>query len=210
MTDLIVGSKETRPEALATLRDNARQASTDKERGDRWIRSHGCVVSLPSKTTKEDYGSTVFLPADSARYVSPYKPDPAREMAFSRHATGANPRTVIALVNEVERLRAALTPPAEPVSRPAGEGEAVARLTRDVEAHPGNKSVCVFSDDLRTILALLRPAAPDGGGLADLAARVTAEVKRGADGSHVQALGALSNIEAMVRAAIPASEGGRG
>lgn len=64
--------------------------------------------------------------------------------------------------------------------------------------------------DLRTILALLRPAAPDGGGLADLAARVTAEVKRGADGSHAQALGALSNIEAMVRSAIPASEGGRG
>ena len=111
MTDLIVGSKETRPEALATLRDNARQASTDKERGDRWIRSHGCVVSLPSKTTKEDYGSTVFLPAEGKRYVAPYTPDPTREMAFSRHATGANPRTVIALVDEIERLRAALAAP---------------------------------------------------------------------------------------------------
>lgn len=65
------------------------------------------------------------------------------------------------------------------------------------------------SKETDAILALIRPAAP-GGGLADLAARVTAEVKRGADGSHVQALGALSNIEAMVRSAIPASEGGEG
>lgn len=42
------------------------------------------------------------------------------------------------------------------------------------------------------------PAADADRVLQDLADRVTAEVKRGADGSFVQALGALSNIEAMV------------
>ena len=120
-------------------------------------------------------------------------------------------------------------PPAEPVSRPAGEGEreAVARIILEHVSgndpdelihYPWQKSWeepsrprwTQFEEAADAIIALIRPAAPDGGGLADLAARVTAEVKRGADGSHVQALGALSNIEAMVRAAIPASEGGRG
>ena len=82
------------------------------------------------------------------------------------------------------------------------------RLAEKAEAYRGNAKASVDTADLRMVLSLLRPAAPDGGGLADLAARVTAEVKRGADGSHAQALGALSNIEAMVRSAIPASEGG--
>lgn len=63
----------------------------------------------------------------------------------------------------VAAILAALTPPAEPVSRPAGEGD----------------------DRLRA-----------------LADRVVAEVKRGASGSSLQALGALSNIEAMVLAAL--------
>lgn len=128
----VVGSQETRPEALATLRDNARQASTDKERGDRWVRSHGCVVSLPNKTSSEDYGTTVFLPAEGKRYVAPYTPDPTREMAFSRHATGSNPRVVIALVNEIERLRQALsTTPARAEAQDEGAaGEPVAKVVR--------------------------------------------------------------------------------
>ncbi|ASE38436.1 hypothetical protein CEP68_02350 [Brevundimonas vesicularis] len=47
-------------------------------------------------------------------------------MAFSRHATGANPRIVIALVNEIERLRAALstTPVAETAGEAVDEGAA--------------------------------------------------------------------------------------
>jgi hypothetical protein len=107
--------------------------------------------------------------------------------------------------------------------KPAGEGEreAVARLIC-YWSEPSTCHDAYCSATCRAVkpdawvwkaadavLSLIRPAAP-GGGLADLAARVTAEVKRGADGSHVQALGALSNIEAMVRAAIPASEGGEG
>lgn len=55
------------------------------------------------------------------------------------------------------------------------------------------------------------PAADDDRVLQDLADRVTAEVKRGADGSVVQALGALSNIEGLVLAALKstaAKEGG--
>ena len=53
------------------------------------------------------------------------------------------------------------------------------------------------------------PAA-DADKLRILADRVTAEVKRGADGSHVQALGALSNIEGLVLAALKstAAQGG--
>jgi len=117
-------------------------------------------------------------------------------------------------------LSAALRP------QPSGETrEAVARelaeerMSADKAAHnecgttPYDQTIDDFMPDalafVDRILALLRPAAPDGGGLADLAARVTAEVKRGADGSHVQALGALSNIEAMVRSAIPARKGAR-
>lgn len=53
--------------------------------------------------------------------------------------------------------------------------------------------------------------AQDDDKLRILADRVTAEVKRGADGSHVQALGALSNIEGLVLAALKstaAQEGG--
>jgi len=46
------------------------------------------------------------------------------------------------------------------------------------------------------------PAADADRVLQDLADRVTAEVKRGADGSPVQALGALSNIEGLVLAAL--------
>lgn len=69
------------------------------------------------------------------------------------------------------RAIAALTPPAEPVSRPAGEGEreAVARITGD-DLH----EILASFDDLTDLggmatkinerLALLSPAAPDAGG----------------------------------------------
>lgn len=60
---------------------------------------------------------------------------------------------------------AALTPPAEPVSRPAGEGEreAVARAIQKAigEAWIGQHQAEVAAD---AIIALLRPAAPDAGG----------------------------------------------
>ncbi len=81
----------------------------------------------------------------------------------------------LAPIIERNRRRAALTPPAEPVSRPAGEGEreAVARLKEiaaAIEFAPGDgisfreSGAVTLAKDLRTILSLLSPAAPDAGG----------------------------------------------
>ena len=69
------------------------------------------------------------------------------------------------------RAIAALTPPAEPVSRPAGEGEreAVARLMVDrtgvgTLGLSYDSSMAVARDLAAEIIALLSPAAPDAGG----------------------------------------------
>ncbi|WP_374387187.1 hypothetical protein [Brevundimonas sp.] len=78
-----------------------------------------------------------------------------------------------AMKKKIAERFAALTPPAEPVSRPAGVGEreAVARLERlcagwsSVESAERASAVALvrIADVLR-ILSLLRPAAPDAGG----------------------------------------------
>ncbi|MCC4295812.1 hypothetical protein [Brevundimonas aurantiaca] len=98
--------------------------------------------------------------------------------------------------------------------QPSGETrEAVARLTRDLEAHPGNKSVCVFSDDLRTILALLRPAAPGGGD--DLRAACQAvlddyQTSETHHPDHILIRRADFERIAVILSSTPASEGGGG
>lgn len=74
------------------------------------------------------------------------------------------------LINEID---AALTPPAEPISRPAGEGEreAVARiidpsafLFAPDELPKGSRAQYDAFDKADRILSLLSPAAPDAGG----------------------------------------------
>ena len=72
--------------------------------------------------------------------------------------------------------------------------------------HADRAKVLVMPIDAARAHPSPTPAADADRVLQDLADRVTAEVKRGADGSHVQALGALSNIEGLVLAALK-SEG---
>ena len=59
----------------------------------------------------------------------------------------------------------ALTPPAEPVSRPAGEGEreALARLIRERIGRDFDGECHLTEGEAYRIIALLRPAAPGGG-----------------------------------------------
>lgn len=63
------------------------------------------------------------------------------------------------------RAIAALTPPAEPVSRPAGEGEreALARLIRERIGRDFDGECHLTEGEAYRIIALLRPAAPGGG-----------------------------------------------
>lgn len=121
-------------EKLRELRDNAARASTDKERGDRWHRSHGCVIALPKTQAGGNYGATVFLPATGTNYVSPYKPDPAREADFTRHAVGADPRTVIQLVEEILALRACS-------SAPEAREEALGNLLAVIHGDGGHRAL---------------------------------------------------------------------
>ena len=83
-----------------------------------------------------------------------------------RRVTEGRPAVVVDIeetehfMRSVADILSALTPPAEPVSRPAGEGEreAVARIIDDAPDHQ-------TADELAdAIIALLRPDAPDAGG----------------------------------------------
>lgn len=98
---------------------------------------------------------------------------------------------------------AALTPPAEPASRPAGEGEreAVARIVDPSaflfapdELPKGSRAQYDAFDKADRIIALLSPAAPDGGGW------------HCPHCDRMLVMGCGCNFTA----AIPASEGGRG
>ena len=80
------------------------------------------------------------------------------------------------------RAIAALTPPAEPVSRPAGEGEreAVARIIdprivgMDFSNYTPDSWMGQAITKADAIISLLRPAAPDAGGGEDLAGKLKA------------------------------------
>lgn len=83
---------------LQALEDNARATSFDKVDGDRWSRSHDCVI----------HGrTTVAMPAHGKNHLFGYPPSDKAFLggAISRHIAGVDPSRTLQMISEIRWLR---------------------------------------------------------------------------------------------------------